>query len=341
MANPEHLAILEQGVDFWNQWRRENPTDYPDLSGANLAERDLPGIKLSLAYLADTNLSGARLSRANLNGANAPRAHFTGAVLWSAHLVSASLGGARFDDARLNHTLFSSNYLGDADFAGAQLSNCIFASTDVSPAEGLERVLHHTSSAVSTQCLVYSAMGIASAPERQGPVESFFRGCGLDEHAIAYFRSLIGKPIEFYSCFISYSHTEKTFARRLHDQLQGKGIRCWLDEKDIKPGQRIHDVVDRAIRLHDRLILCCSESSLKSWWVRDEIRKAQEKEREQGRDIIIPLNLDDYLFEWKDGMASDLRSRLAADFTGWESDNAKFEEQFERVVEALKPEREE
>jgi uncharacterized protein YjbI with pentapeptide repeats len=52
MANKEHLARLKQGVEVWNQWRRENPKTRPDLSQANLT-----GAHLVEADLSDTNLT--------------------------------------------------------------------------------------------------------------------------------------------------------------------------------------------------------------------------------------------------------------------------------------------
>ena len=155
--------------------------------------------------------------------------------------------------------------------------------------------------------------------------------------ALGRFDSATFEPGQLSSCFISYSHADKVFAQQLYSRLANHNVGCWLDEHEMIPGDRILDVVGDAIRLHDKILLCCSETSLNSWWVKDEIRKATERERRDGRDIIIPLMVDRYLLDgWEDGMAADLRSRLAADFTGWEQDNAKFEEQFERVVRALR-----
>jgi hypothetical protein len=41
MANPEHVEILMQGAEVWNQWRKENSTVIPYLSEADLTSANL------------------------------------------------------------------------------------------------------------------------------------------------------------------------------------------------------------------------------------------------------------------------------------------------------------
>lgn len=95
----------------------------------------------------------------------------------------------------------------------------------------------------------------------------------------------------------------------------------------------------------DKFLLCASKNSLTSPWVEEEIATTLEKERrlrsERGKKVfkLIPLNLDGYMFSkaWELGIhAEEIRSRVAADFRGWETDNFSFGEQVGRVIRALR-----
>ena len=341
MANPEHLRILKKGVEVWNRWREENPEVRPDLTdtsleGAelqslNLIDADLRDCRLDKSNLERAKMLRARLERTRLSDASLYRADMRGGYLRNAYLARADLRYAILGGARFQNTV-----LWQANVASVSMSATILAGVDLSTVKGLAEVQRHQCE-ISTTTIEETAAGLSRNPALQEDVEIFLRRSGVPASIMATFPAMIERPPNFASCFISYSHSDRGFAHRLHEQLQARGIRCWLDEHDMKPGGRILDVVNDAIRLHDKILLCCSESSLESWWVKDEIRKAMERERRDGRDIIIPLMVDHYLLDGlEDGLAADLRCRLAANFIGWENDNAKFEEQFERLVRALR-----
>ena len=310
LTNSSLCEIQAVGVRLWEAILRGATMTKATLSGANLGRADLAG-----ADLTETLLSGAEMRWADLR-----RASLRGADLSRSHLVGTDLRAALLDDADLTNA-----NLGDTSVAGVDLRSV----------EGLNTCVHHAPSSVGVDTLVRSKGEIP---------EAFLRGCGVPEGLIQSQRALFGgSAIDFYSCFISYSHADSSFARRLYDALQGRGIRCWLDEHQLKPGHDIYEEVDRGIKLWDKVLLCCSESSLTSWWVHNEVDTVFGKEQKLMRDrkekvrALIPIDLDGYLFSgsWKSGKEVQVKTRLAADFKGWEMDNDKFESAFESLVKAL------
>ncbi|MBZ5672405.1 MAG: toll/interleukin-1 receptor domain-containing protein, partial [Acidobacteriia bacterium] len=231
MADPEHLKILKQGIRTWNRWRKDHPDMVPDLCGAELGG----------SHLGEANLIGANLVGANLVGANLEGANLEGADLGRAHLVAANLVGANLGAVHLRGA-----DLGGADFTKAEIWHATFGDNDLSDVKGLETV-HHAGP---------STIGIDTIYKSKGNMpEVFLRGCGVPEDFIVYMKSLVGKPIEFHSCFISYSSQDDDFAQRLYADLQAKNVRCWFAPEDIKIGDKFRMRIDEAIRIHDKLLL--------------------------------------------------------------------------------------
>jgi hypothetical protein len=131
MADDEHFALLKEGVDAWNEWRRKNPGIVPDLRGADLQEADLDGANLSgsnlsganldVAYLRKTDLRGADIQRAQLDSAHLEDADLREADLRWAHLAGAHLERARLGGANLRFSNLIDADLTDADLTGASV----------------------------------------------------------------------------------------------------------------------------------------------------------------------------------------------------------------------------
>ncbi|HMD97208.1 MAG TPA: toll/interleukin-1 receptor domain-containing protein [Terriglobia bacterium] len=150
-------------------------------------------------------------------------------------------------------------------------------------------------------------------------------------------KSLAGHPIEFYSCFISYSSQDDEFARRLHADLQQNGVRCWFAPEDLKIGDKFRTRIDESIRVYDKLMVILTEHSLASPWVEEEVEAALEKERKQsGKLALFPIRLDDAVMDTDQAWAASLRrTRHIGDFRHWKDHDA-FQKAFERLLRDLK-----
>ena len=208
---------------------------------------------------------------------------------------------------------------------------------DLRAVKGLETV-HHVGPSV---------IGIDTIFQSNGNIpEAFLRGCGIPDDFITYMKSLAANPIEFYSCFISYSTKDQEFADRLYADLQNKGVRCWFAPNDIQAGKKIHEQIDEAIRRYERLLLILSPNSMKSPWVKTEIRKARKRERTEKKRVLFPVRLVSFeairdweLFDADEGkdLAGEIREYFIPDFSDWKKHDS-YAKGFQSLLRDLKTE---
>jgi TIR domain-containing protein/pentapeptide repeat protein len=317
MANQEQLdRLLKQDVYTWNHWRSEHLEIHLDLKDANLKDANLRAANLRAANLRDANLRDANLRDANLRDANLRDADLRGADLSYADLTRASLTHANLDTANLSY----------ADLNEARVGYTSFGDVNLSVVKNLEMVVQ----------LAPSTIGIDTIYRSGGNIpEVFLRGAGVPDSFLDFMRSLVGSPIDYYSCFISYSSKDDAFAERLYADLQSKGVRCWYAPHDMRIADEIRPRIDESIRVRDKLLLVLSESSLASTWVKKEVETAFEYEAQQNKLVLFPIRLDETVMHTQEAWAADIRRmRHIGDFTRWK-DHEEYQKVFERLLRDL------
>ncbi len=223
-----------------------------------------------------------------------------------------------------------------ADLSGTTLQNTIFSDVNLTDVSGLDTCRHEGPSPLDFRTL-----------QRSGPLPlAFLRGCGLPDWLIDYLPSLLNQPMQYYSCFISYSNKDEDFAQRLHADLQNRGVRCWLAPRDTQGRRKLHEQISEAIRLHEKRLLVLSEHSMNSEWIKPEITRARQREVREKRQILFPICLVDLkaIQQWKcfdanieKDLAKKIREYFILDFSRWKNHEA-YQQTFDRLLQDLKPE---
>jgi uncharacterized protein YjbI with pentapeptide repeats len=344
-VNEQHVNLSAASAAEWRDWRMRNPDERPDFRGytshkrtsfvgKDLSDADFRGCVLRAADFAECDLSSANFRDADVVGAN-----FCRASLDFADLRDANMGKCNLYQASCRGSMFEGSNLFMTNLKEAILGGTVFANVDLGTCIGLDDIVHDGPSSLSVDTLFRSAGGLS---------RDFLTKIGFPDIMVEFVPSLIqaGGILPFHSCFISYSHRDESFARTLWARMKTEQIAVWYAPEDMQGGKKLFDQIDRAISLHDKLILIVSQESMMSNWVETEIKRARKYEIKTGERKLFPISLVKHevikaweLFDADSGrdIAAEIREYFIPDFSNWR-DGQAFNEAFQRLRRDLKKE---
>jgi hypothetical protein len=127
--------------------------------------------------------------------------------------------------------------------------------------------------------------------------------------------------------FLSHSHKDKPFARRLAADLRNAGHSVWTDEAEINIGDSLIGKIRAGLDQVDFVAALLSATSVKSPWVEKELEIASTREIDEKRVVGLPLLISDV------ELPGFLRGKFYGDFR----DETAYEQTFALLLRALGP----
>ncbi len=326
MRKEDFILILDKGVAYWNQWRRENPKVIPDLSKCEISDTrpafPKEGVEYKKRNLEGINFQFVDLSQSTLRGVNLRKANLTHCNFYRADLRKANLSLCDLSNAKLNLANLTLANLKRATLSGTLFWETNMSRTNFNGATGLESCKHGGPSLID----------IKTIHKSNGLPDSFLKGIGLPQDLAKMMNNV---KRNFFSCFISYSHKDEEFVLKLWNDLQNSGVRCWYAPESLDIGDKFREKIEDAIQSFDKLIIVLSKNSIASGWVEDEIETVMEKEYGMHEPLVLPIRLDNSIWESHKAWSKKIgRSRNIGDFSDW-SNPSSYQVSFHKLLKAI------
>ncbi len=95
------------------------------------------------------------------------------------------------------------------------------------------------------------------------------------------------------SVFLSHNYKDKIFVRKLARDLEGHGIRYWLDEAEMKIGDSLIQKIREGIDSVDYFAIILSPNSVDAPWVVNELDVAMNHQINGNKIKVLPILLDE------------------------------------------------
>ena len=314
MANAAHVEILRSGVPEWNLWREKNAAVRPDLDAADLHSCALQGANLTFANLIETDLThsslhGAYLTGADLSGADLSDANLSGAGLQEANLSWAKLLNTNLSGADLRLANFHGADARAANFHGAHLGETLLVDTDLTEVKDLDTCIHWAPVSLDHRTFLRSGHMPAS----------FLRRCGTPEELIEQLPLVFSQSEQQCLTFIVSTQEDQAFSNHLSQDLQTRGIRCWVQNKQTRDGFDVK--LEEILRNRRRyVILVLSRHALAADWVHREVETVIKAEKRLRTRLLIPVQVDRLILtKWADDIKAE---HNIVDFKVWKEPNS-------------------
>lgn len=140
--------------------------------------------------------------------------------------------------------------------------------------------------------------------------------------------------------FISHSSKDKPFVRKLKEDLNFNEVETWVDEDELKPGDKLYDTLILSLQSSSHFLIVLSNNIKNSHWVDTEINEAISSLDKKIIQKIIPVVLR------KTDIPEALKGLLYADFSDITftltndgkvsfNDN-KYTAELEKIIKAVK-----